>query len=246
MAVYFASDVHLNYFDDPRQEAAHQARFLRWLRQVEEAGGTLYLMGDIFDFWFEYKRVIPTGYTAVLGRLAEMSRNGIEIHFFKGNHDMWTRDYFEKELGIQVHDGQLVTEIDGKKIIMGHGHKLPLDRGPLVRLMKWAFASPFLFRFFSALIHPDTMTRFGRWWSRDSRRKKETYHTFRGAEEPVTAFIESNDWQADLFLFGHFHAPGLYPLKKKAGTLALLGEWIEHPVYGVLENGEFSLHSFDE
>ncbi|MEG0499971.1 MAG: metallophosphoesterase, partial [Rikenellaceae bacterium] len=124
MKVFFVSDVHLGAGLDKAENDRIEQRFLAWLSEVHAQRGKLFLLGDIFDFWFEYKRVIPAAHSAVLGRLKEMTQDGIEIHFFKGNHDMWLRGYLRDEIGLIIHSRSEVMEIEGEMVFIGHGHDL--------------------------------------------------------------------------------------------------------------------------
>ena len=118
--IYFASDFHLGarYIENPIE---YERRIVRWLDSIKQDAGTLYLLGDILDYWYEYRYVVPKGFTRFFGKLAELSDNGIDIHWFIGNHDIWIFDYLPHELGITIHDGTLITEIGGKRFFLSHG-----------------------------------------------------------------------------------------------------------------------------
>ena len=117
--IYFASDFHLGarYIENPIE---YERRIVRWLDSIKQDAGTLYLLGDILDYWYEYRYVVPKGFTRFFGKLAELSDNGIDIHWFIGNHDIWIFDYLPHELGITIHDGTLITEIGGKRFFLSH------------------------------------------------------------------------------------------------------------------------------
>ncbi|HIS33742.1 MAG TPA: UDP-2,3-diacylglucosamine diphosphatase [Candidatus Avirikenella pullistercoris] len=255
MHYFFASDVHLGLELKGSPAREREKLFVRWLSFVEgellpeggEKRGALFLLGDIFDFWFEYKRVVPKGFVRVLGKLAEMADKGIEIHFFRGNHDTWVYSYFEEELGIEVHGAPYETVLCGKRCLLAHGHGLKIPRSDYrYRLMHAVFNSPLAYNLYSVLVHPDLSMRFGHWWSHSSRTAKNIGHEFRGEEEPVVCYsreILARGEDFDFFIFGHLHTPLLYPLNDKA-VLAVLGEWIEKPCYGVLSDEGFELKSY--
>ncbi len=241
---YFASDVHLGH--GPKDEnAAREARFVRWLDEVAGDAKAIFLVGDIFDFWFEYGKVAPKGSVRTLGKLAELSDRGIQIHFFIGNHDMWTGDYLQHECGMTVHRGSLVTELAGKKVYIAHGDNLG-KRPAVTRFMNWVFRSKCIKSVFSALLHPDLAIRFGEWWSGSSRKAGEAGHHFRGENEPLLGF--ARDYLAshpdiDLLIFGHIHVPITLEIGPHT-QLAFLGEWIKEPAYGVLDENGFTLKNY--
>ena len=156
--IYFASDNHLGL---PHSEASRvrEKHFVSWLEEVRKDAAAIYLLGDLFDFWIEYKTVVPKGFVRVLGKLAELSDSGIPITFFTGNHDLWMRDYFQKELNITVHRQPITLTIGTTRFLIGHGDGLgPGDKG--YKLMKKLFTNPFsqwLFRW----LHPDLGSPIG-------------------------------------------------------------------------------------
>lgn len=249
MKVFFVSDVHLGSGANKAEQDAVEKRFLEWLSYVHAQRGVVFLLGDIFDFWFEYTHVIPTAHTAVLGRLKEMVDDGIEIHFFKGNHDMWLRTYLQQEIGLIVHSRSEVLEIEGEKLLIGHGHDLCFRRTILTRLLWILFNTKFFYDLFSAILHPNLMMRIGKLWSRSSRSNKCISHDFQGEDEYITRYVNEHlEYYSALgvrkYIFGHFHCPVLYPLKDGVSQLMILGEWSTLPRYGVLENGVLQLVNF--
>ena len=161
--IYFASDNHLGL---PHLEASRvrEKHFVSWLEEVRKDAAAIYLLGDLFDFWFEYKTVVPKGFVRVLGKLAELSDSGIPITFFTGNHDLWMRDYFQKELNVTVYRQPITLTIGTTRFLIGHGDGLgPGDKG--YKLMKKLFTNPFsqwLFRW----LHPDLGVRLGQYLSK--------------------------------------------------------------------------------
>lgn len=257
MKYYFASDVHLGLDLGPeggRDPGRRERCFVSWLKAVEAAltpegdgkpKGALFLLGDLFDFWFEYRRTVPKGFVRVLGQLARMTDAGIEVRFFTGNHDIWTFGYLEKEAGLIVHRRPEVFVLEGKTFFLAHGHGLGVsDRR--YRAMNGLFNSRRAYALCSRLVHPDFLLRFGLGWSHSSRSGKALSHVFRGEDEPLVRFARryaAEGRPADYFVFGHLHTPVVYPLGP-GRELVVLGEWIERPVYGLYENGVFRLETY--
>ena len=225
---YFASDVHLGLqVSDP---AGREARFVSFLKGIPaDRTEALYLLGDIWDFWYEYRDVVPKGYVRVFAALTDLMDAGVKVYFFPGNHDVWTYSYFE-ELGMKRLEQPYVTEIGGKTFCLGHGDGLgPVDRG--YRILYGIFHSRFLQVCFSAL-HPWFAFRLGNGWSRKNRLGKHGGYIFKGEEEPLYKFCVSfNDERAargltpvDVFLFGHYHRAVDLPVG--SSRLLLLRDWI--------------------
>ncbi len=235
MKYFFASDIHLGLKITGSDNREREQRFVEWLSMVERElespdspKGALYLLGDIFDYWFEYKQVVPKGFVRILGKLAQMCDKNIEIHFFVGNHDTWCYDYFEQEIGMQVHKGITIMELAGHSCLIGHGHELRTEQvNTRYRLMQAIFNSHLVYKIYSFLIHPDLNMAFGKAWSLSNRVSKQLAHTFKGeAEIPVRfAREELQHTHIDYFIFGHFHTAQHYPLTPTS-TLILLGQWI--------------------
>ena len=242
--IYFASDQH---FGAPTKELSkpREARFLQWLQHIEKDCEVLFLLGDLFDFWFEYKTVVPKGFVRVLGKLAEIKDSGIPIYFFVGNHDLWMGDYFQKELNIPVyHDNQEFT-FNGKTFLIGHGDgKGPGDMG--YKRMKKVFTNPFskwLFRW----LHPDIGVKLAQYLSVKNK-------LISGAED-VKYLGEDNEWLVqyckrkletkhyDFFVFGHRHLPLNIDLKENSKYINL-GDWIGYFTYGVFDGEKMELKEF--
>ena len=225
---YFASDVHLGLrVSDPEDREARFVAFLRGIPAAETEA--LYLLGDVWDFWYEYRDVVPKGYVRVFGALADLMDAGVKVYFFPGNHDIWTYSYFE-ELGMTKLAQPYVAEIGGKTFCLGHGDGLgPVDRG--YKTLQAIFHNRFLQVCFSAL-HPWFAFRLGNGWSRKSRLGKSVGYVFKGEEEPLYKFCVSfNDDRTakglapvDIFLFGHYHCAVDMPVGP--ARLLLLRDWI--------------------
>jgi UDP-2,3-diacylglucosamine hydrolase len=167
--IYFVSDVHLGA-PALANNRERELRFARWLDFIKDDVAELYLLGDIFDFWFEYRKVVPRGFTRILGRLADLSDKGVSIHFFTGNHDVWVFDYLPNEIGLTLHRDEFITEISGKKFFLAHGDGLdPEDKGYL--FLKKIFTSKTLQWWFSR-IHPNFAFHLAHQWSKSSRLSK--------------------------------------------------------------------------
>lgn len=236
MAYYFASDVHLGLAYNGADPLDRERRFAAWLVSIEADCEGLFLVGDIFDFWFEYKRVVPKGFVRVLGKLAAFCDRGIPVHFFVGNHDLWVRDYFEREIGMTVHTGPEVFTLYDKQIYIAHGDGLGKTGDWKYSLLQRIFHSRFLKRVFSTILHPNVMIRFGHWWSSHNRhgRKEGVAHVFRGEQEPIVRFARvyiAGHPETSYLVCGHIHTPVNHRLSDRS-SVVILGEWIERPVYG--------------
>ena len=239
--VYFASDQHLGA---PTMEASfpREKKFVAWLDSIKSDAEAIFLLGDLFDFWFEYKTVVPKGFTRVLGKLAEISDSGIPIYFFVGNHDLWMKDYFEKELNILVFYQPQEFLINQKKFFIGHGDGLgPEDIG--YKRMKKVFTFP-LFKWMFSWLHPDLGVKLGQYMSVKNK--------MISGEEDFKFWGEENEWLVqyckkklqenhyDYFVFGHRHLPLEIKLQESS-TYFNLGDWIKHFTFGVFEETHFSL-----
>lgn len=244
--VYFASDFHLGV---PNYEKSleREKKLIRWLDLVSKDAEVIYLVGDIFDFWFEYRTVVPKHFVRLIGKLAELSDAGITIEVFSGNHDMWLFDYFPKELKIPVHKQPILVKHQGKTLFIGHGDGLgPGDRG--YKFIKKIFSNPFcqwLFRW----IHPDIGMRLAGFWSGRSRKANPPVEKFLG-EDHEWLYLYSKEKakkmpDVDYFVFGHRHLPLDLQVAEHARYINL-GEWLHHCSYGVLANGSFEIRYFEK
>ena len=243
---YFASDVHLGAGDGNASRRTEQ-RFVKWLDKVAEDATAIFLVGDIFDFWYEYGKVVPKGYVRTLGKLAELSDRGVKIYFFIGNHDMWARDYFEQECGIEIIRHPKLFELAGKKIFIAHGDNMNISGKPLLKLMNWGFRSKVLRLLFSWLVHPDIALRFGEWWSgksRKSHRKDIITPASLGFLIDYARHYKQENPETDYILFGHMHYP--YDLKDNDLRTLFLGCWDgDEATYAAMDsNGNIELKTF--
>ena len=242
--IYFASDLHLG-LPTLKESLPREKLFVKWLDRIKPDAAELYLLGDIFDFWFEYKRVVPKGYSRFIGKIAEFTDSGIPVYFFTGNHDVWMFDYFQKELGVEVCHKPLIKDILNKKFFLAHGDGL--GKGdPGYKLLKSIFTSPTL-QWLFARIHPNFSLWFGNRWSVSSRYSKEIAHKFRGEDELITRFTRSKleDQHFDFFIFGHWHSPTIYPLNDNTSNLIILGDWLVNNTYSVWDGEHLKLMQFN-
>lgn len=242
--IYFASDFHLGA---PNYEASlkREKQIVAWLTYIEPTAKEIFLVGDLFDFWFEYKRAIPKGFVRLQGKIAELTDKGIPVHVFTGNHDMWIFDYLPKELGIQLYREPIHREFYGKKYYIGHGDGLgPGDRG--YKLLKKVFANKFCQWCFERF-HPN----FGIWLAdRSSQLSRGGEHheeeTFLGMENEWLAIYAKEILQKehfDYFIFGHRHLPLELKITSDS-TYFNLGEWINHQTYVVVDEESAKLVSW--
>lgn len=242
--IYFASDMHLGYpsFSEGRER---ERLFCTWLDSIAPQAEALYLLGDIFDFWYEYRHVVPKGYTRFLGRIAALTDSGIPVHLFTGNHDVWMFDYLPDELGVTLHSEPLLLELGDKRLMLHHGDGLgSADRG--YRLMKRCFRSRTLQWLFAHLLHPDLSQWIGHTWSRHSRSSKPLTHPFGGEAERITQFARQTleHQHIDYFVFGHWHSPVAYPLNDRS-TLVVLGDWLVSNTYAQWDGHGLELRRFE-
>lgn len=242
---YFASDVHLGAGDEQLARRTER-RFVAWLDMVAADAKAIFLVGDIFDFWFEYGEVVPKGFVRVLGKLAELTDRGVEIYFFIGNHDMWCRDYFERECGVKIIFKPQRMTLCGRELFIAHGDNMNIGRQPMLRLMNTSFRSTLLRKLFSWLVHPDLAMRFGHWWSSKSRlshlNDKITPESLDFLVEYAREYKEQNP-STDYILFGHMHYP--YDYNEQGLRILFLGNWEGDATYATLdEQGQFTLKTY--
>lgn len=243
--IYFASDQH---FGAPNFEKSLEREriFVKWLDSIKDDAEQIFLLGDLFDFWWEYKSVVPRGFTRVLGKLSQLSDSGIRIVFFAGNHDQWLGDYLEKEIGAEVYLDPEEFTLQGKKLLIGHGDGLgPGDTS--YKLMKWLFRNP-LARWVFSRVHPNFAVSLANYFSSKSRMSTgDNDEVFLGEDkEQLILFVnqDSKENNRDYYLFGHRHYALEYKLDNGAKYINT-GEWVKGRNYAVLENGELSLKKFN-
>jgi UDP-2,3-diacylglucosamine hydrolase len=243
--IYFISDFHLGVPNDT-DSRKREEKIVSWLNSIKHDAQILYLMGDVFDYWFEYKEVVPRGYVRLLGKLAELSDAGVEMHYFTGNHDMWVFDYLPKEIGLQVHRAPIQKEYNGKKFFLGHGDGLgPGDFG--YKFIKKVFANK-LSQWLFARVHPNTGIGLMKFFSRKSRIATGTSDDVYLGDDKEWLMIFSREVlqkeHYDYFIFGHRHLPLDKQLNGQSRYINL-GEWINHFTYAVFDGQELLLKKFN-
>ena len=243
--IYFASDFHLG-IPNNLQSNEREKVIVAWLDKVKTDAKEIYLVGDLFDFWFEYKYTVPKGCIRFLGKIAELVEHGIQFHLFTGNHDMWMFDYLEKEFGITINRKPITKEINDKIFLIGHGDGLgPGDKK--YKIIKRFFANK-LCQWLFARLHPNFGFSIAHYWSKKSREKEMLgNHDFLG-ENKEWLIIYANEVlkkrHVDYFIFGHRHLPIEHQLNEKS-TYINLGDWINHYTYGVFDGKKLTLENFD-
>ena len=230
---YFVSDVHLGLqVDDP---AARESRFVDFLRSLPEETAALYLLGDIWDFWYEYRDVVPKGYVRVFGALADLIDRGVNVYFFQGNHDVWTYSYFE-ELGMKRLEQPALVDIDGKVFCLGHGDGLgPAPRGYC--FLRAVFHNRVL-QFLFSLLHPWIAFRLGNGWSKKNRLSRHEEYVFKGEDEPLYKFAAEfeKSHKVECFVFGHYHCD--VSMKTPAGAdFVVLKDWMSGSPFYLYSSG---------
>lgn len=240
---YFISDLHLGakYIPSPID---HQRHVVAWLDEIKHKAKALYLMGDVLDYWYEYRYVVPRGFSRFFGKIAELADSGVEVYWFIGNHDIWIFDYLPRELGIRVVDGDLLTEIDGSKFFISHGDAQD-DSSRSFRLMRRLFRNRFCQRLYAA-IHPRWTIPFALGWSRHSRAADSQD----SAPKPDRLVAFARRYLRDhpdipYFIFGHLHILEDIPVPP-ASRVIILGDWLTHFSYARYDGHSLSLHTYHD
>jgi len=244
--IYFLSDFHLG-LASYEYEKAKEERIVSFLQSIEQDAKAVFLLGDIFDFWFEYHDTIPKGFVSFMAQIKHMTQIGIEINYFCGNHDLWQKDYFSKELGVNIYRKNFNTfMIDNKTFVIGHGDGLD-DKDWGYRIMNAVFSNHFFWWLFSLL--PGCVgLSLARRWSRSNRVKHSKYDTQDLKEkEPMYEFCQNylKTNHVDYFVFGHRHIKSLSPLNNGAEYLNT-GAWIKDSPYGLWDGNELLLKTFED
>jgi len=243
--IFFASDFHLGV-PSHADSLVREKRIVKWLDSIKDEAHTIYLLGDIFDFWFEYKHAIPKGFIRLQGKLVELRDAGIPIVFFTGNHDMWMFDYFTTEMGIPVYRSPELLQVGDQKLLIGHGDGLgPGDK--TYKFLKKIFNSA-LCQWFFARIHPNLGIAIASHWSRRSRINNLSREEKFEGEEREFLWIYCNEVEAkthhDYYIFGHRHLPLDLEISKVSRYINL-GEWVHFNTFAVYDGHTVSLQTFD-
>ena len=246
--VYFISDAHLGSLAI-KHRRQQERRLVRFLDEIKDKAGVIYMIGDMFDFWFEYQTVVPKGFTRFLGKISELTDMGIEVHYFTGNHDIWCLDYLEKECGMILHRGALTVEIGDQTFYLAHGDGLG-DPDKKFKVLRWLFHSK-ICQFALATVHPRWSMWVGLTWAKHSRLKHGE-----GGDPPYMGedrehlvlytkkYIQYHS-NVDFFIYGHRHIEVDLQLTKKARVL-ILGDWISQFTYAVWDGQHLFMQQYIE
>ncbi|MBR6283254.1 MAG: UDP-2,3-diacylglucosamine diphosphatase [Muribaculaceae bacterium] len=244
---YFISDLHLGaaYVADHR---AHEQRVTRFLDTVKGDAASLWLLGDVLDYWFEYRKVVPRGHVRFLGKLAELADAGVDIHWFTGNHDVWLRDYLRDEIGLTVHHAATTVTLDGHRLFLAHGDDV--GRQPaMYRFTRWCFHNP-VCQWLYAAIHPRWTTAVATGWSADNRTRRKPKREHRAQDNAfarLVHFAEAHHSQhndVDTYIFGHLHMARQQNIDAGNAQIICLGDWLHHDTYAFLSDGTITLQAF--
>ncbi|HEY8402650.1 MAG TPA: UDP-2,3-diacylglucosamine diphosphatase [Cytophagaceae bacterium] len=241
--IYFISDFHLGA-PDYQSSREREKKIIRLLEQARKDAAAIYFLGDIFDFWFEYRYTIPKGYTRLLGKLAELSDEGLPMAVFTGNHDMWMFGYFPQELNIAVFHKPQLLQIGNKRLYIGHGDGL----GPgdyVYKCLKWVFRNPF-FQWIFSIVPPVIGMGIANSWSRRSRKhnKDDKYYGEKEALLIYSRKIQEKEHH-DFYVFGHRHMPLDLKVDEKSRYINL-GDWINFYSYAVFDGENMELKYFEK
>ena len=242
--IYFVSDAHLGL--PPREKSlAREKLLVKWLDEIRKDAFEIYLLGDIFDYWFEYKKVVPRGFVRFLGKIAEIRDSGIPVYFFTGNHDVWIFDYLPEELGVEIYHNPISRTFNDKRFYLAHGDGL----GPgekTYKLLKKIFTSSIL-QWLFARLHPNTATGFAHRWSQSSRFSKGNYVPWLGEEKEhliihSKKLLETENY--DFFIYGHRHVVKELIIEEKS-KVVYLGDWFVNFTYAVFDGEDLELLKYE-
>ncbi len=243
---YFFSDAHLgaHTIDNPRE---HELRLVRWLDSIKGDAKAIYMLGDILDYWFEYRTVVPRGFTRFFGKIAELTDSGVEVFWMVGNHDIWIFDYLPQEIGVQMLYAPTVVEIEGKQFYLAHGDgigKLPFT----ARLLRGIFYNKICQRLY-ATVPPSWTVRFAHAWSSHSRKNPKESDDYMG-EKHEYLIVHAKEYSTSrpdisYFLFGHRHVMVDLMIRKDCRVM-ILGDWIHYFSYAVFDGETLLLEQYEE
>jgi UDP-2,3-diacylglucosamine hydrolase len=231
----------------PEKSLQREQLFVQWLEEIRHDASELWLLGDVFDYWFEYQKVVPRGFTRFLGKLATLCDEGVQLHLITGNHDIWAFNYLPQEIGMEIHRHEVIRTWNNRRFLLGHGDGL--HRGEVLYRLLQAIFKNRLLQWFYARIHPNGSTTFAQWWSRRSRKKHGTYMEFLGPDQEHQVQYArrklEEDPSIDYFLFGHRHVAYDINLDDRARVVCL-GDWIGNFTFGVFDGEQFHLKKYRE
>lgn len=249
--IYFLSDLHLGsrWFADP---LSAEKRVVAFLDSIKHDAAEIYFLGDVLDYWFEYRYVVPRGYVRFFGKLAELSDSGVKITWLKGNHDIWIFDYLPRELGIEIVEGTLIRDLGGKRFFMEHGDGVG-ERPAMLRFLRGVFHNRLCQKLFSA-VHPRWTVPLAYGWSHKNRGNHPAPTKYLGGDkEPLMLFARNYlaTHPIDYFVFGHRHIIAEQPIEamtpdgeSRRATAFILGEWIESCSYAVFDGQSLKLAKY--
>ena len=246
--IYFLSDAHLGSLAI-QSRRMQERRLVRFLDSIKHKAGAVYLLGDMFDFWNEYKYVVPKGFTRFLGKISELTDMGVEVHFFTGNHDLWTYGYLEKECGVILHRKPITTEIYDKVFYLAHGDGLG-DPDPMFQFLRKVFHNRFCQRLLN-FFHPWWGMQLGLNWAKRSRLKRKDGKEVPYLGEDKEYLVQyTKEYMAthkdiDYYIYGHRHIELDLTLSRKA-RLLILGDWIWQFTYAVFDGEHMFLEEYVE
>ncbi|MBR4573145.1 MAG: UDP-2,3-diacylglucosamine diphosphatase [Prevotella sp.] len=247
-AVYFLSDAHLGSLAIPHRRM-QERRLVHFLDEIKDKAEAVFLLGDMFDFWYEYRQVVPKGYTRFLGKISELTDMGVEVHYFIGNHDIWAYHYLEEECGVILHKKPVTLELQGKTFYLAHGDGLG-DPDHKFRFIRSIFRNRFCQRMFD-LVHPDLGVKFGLTWAKHSRlkRKDGKEPPYMGEDKEYLVLFAKEYLKEhpdiDYFLFGHRHIE-LDLMLSHQSRLMILGDWITQFTYAVFDGEHLYMENYEE
>ena len=248
---YFISDLHLgaSYIGDAR---AHEARVLRFLDSIAPQAQAIYLLGDVLDYWYEYRKVVPRGHVRFFGKLAQLADAGVKITWLTGNHDVWLFDYLSHEIGLTVHKSYVMQEIAGRTYFLSHGDDVG-RRPRSYRFMRWCFHSRVCQCLYAA-IHPRWTTAVATGWSAGNRTGRQAAAVAVEQERCASQLISfarehhASHPQVAAYLFGHLHLARFTHTEHDGSgvPVVFLGDWIDQDTYAVLDEAGLRLEKFTE
>jgi UDP-2,3-diacylglucosamine hydrolase len=242
--IYFASDFHLG---TPNMVESHkrEKKIVQWFTEIEKDAKAIYLVGDIFDFWFEYNKVVPKGFVRLLGKIASLTDNGTPVHIFAGNHDLWMRDYLETEIGVSIHRGNIIIQEGNRKILIGHGDGLG-DGDYFYKILKKIFTSKICQWIFSRF-HPNFAFTLAHIWSNNSRKSGDEIQFSSKEKEILFGYCQQQQKlnPLDYYVFGHRHLPLELMIDEQAKYINT-GDWLQYYTYAVLDNGKLELRTYNK
>ena len=235
--IYFASDFHLGN-TNLKESRLREKKIVAWLDSIKTDAKSIYLVGDIFDFWFEYSKVVPKGFTRLFGKLAELCDEGIDINLIVGNHDMWTKEYFDQEIGLKTYSDRIIIEESNKKILVCHGDGLG-NKNYRYKFLNQIFRSS-ICRWLFSRIHPNLAISLAHLWSKASRNKNSGDQII-NHDHLLNYCTELQKKQpTDFYVFGHMHSPIEIDVDKNSKYFNT-GDWITNFSYLIFHEGKMEI-----